>query len=139
MDPISIVSLAGACVTLAVRVAAAASAMEAVATADRAVASLATTLRVFGASLDQLQQWLAATGAVVSTDLCAAVRSSVADCEVICADLEAHVRRVRPGERRMGISGRLRHLWGGNGLAEQEARLSRQLQSVMLLVNLVKL
>ncbi len=38
MDPISVLSLATACVTLAGRVAAAASAIEAVANADRAVA-----------------------------------------------------------------------------------------------------
>lgn len=139
MDPVTAVSLAAACVTLALRAAAAASAIEAVSGADRSVASLATTLRLFGVSLEQLNQWLAAAGAVVSADLCSAVRSSVANCEVICADLEKHVRRVRPGDRRMGVWGRLRHLWGSNTLGEQETRLSRQLQSVMLLVNLVKL
>jgi len=60
MDPVTAVSLAGACVSLALRAATAASAIETVSGADRSVTSLATMLRLFGVSLEQLHQWLAA-------------------------------------------------------------------------------
>jgi hypothetical protein len=139
MDPLSILPLSGACKTLSVRVATAASAVEAFVNADRAVLSLGTTLRLFEVSLEQLQSWLGNAEAVVSNRLGSAVRSAIGDCETICGDLEAHIRRVRPNERRMSFSGRLRHLLSGDALAGQEDRLRRQLASVMLLAGLVKL
>jgi hypothetical protein len=93
MDSISILSLTGGCITVAFRVA---TTIELLAKADRAVTSLAVKLRLIAKYLEMLEQWLAEREAVVSNDLRSAISLSIADCETILADLEAHVIGYSP-------------------------------------------
>lgn len=151
MDPISIISLVGTCASLATRVVATASSIDEFVQsyrgADRSVASLATTLRVFGESLTQMRSWLEQEPAV-SSNLRRTIKGSVDDCEVVLVDLEEHVNTILRSSR-FGKGGstlasltfgrKLKHLWSASSIAKHETRLNSQVQTVMHLINFVKL
>ncbi|KAM7186709.1 Ankyrin repeat-containing domain protein [Naviculisporaceae sp. PSN 640] len=151
MDPITIISLVGTCASLATRVITTAGQiddfLQSYRGADRAVASLSTTLRLFGESLTQMRSWLEKEPAV-SHNLRQTIKGSVDDCEVVLDDLEEHVssvlRSTRAGNRgstlgSLGLGRKLKHIWNANTVAKQEARLNSQMQTVMHLINFVKL
>ncbi|KAM7201692.1 hypothetical protein V8F33_003241 [Rhypophila sp. PSN 637] len=151
MDPISIVSLVGTCAALATRVVSTAAQidefLESYRGADRSVASLSTTLRLFGESLTQMRSWLEKEPAV-SQNLRRTIKGSVDDCETVLDDLEEHVASVlrsakaRNGNSALGGLGfgrKLKHLWNANTVAKHETRLNSQVQTMMHLINFVKL
>lgn len=151
MDPITIISLVGTCASLATRVVTTASQIDEFLQnyrgADRSVASLSTTLRLFGESLTQMRSWLEQEPAV-SHNLRRTIKGSVDDCEVVLDDLEEHVpsvpRSTRAGNRgstlgSLGFGRKLKHIWNANTIAKHETRLNSQVQTVMHLINFVKL
>lgn len=147
MDPISIISLVGTCVALSARVVVTATSIDEFVKsyrgADRLAASLATTLRVFGESLTQMRSWLEQEPAV-SSNLRRTIKGSVDDCEVVLADLEEHVNAVLRSSRGSTLTSltfgrKLKHLWNASSVAKHETRLNSQVQTVMHLINFVKL
>ncbi|KAK4213091.1 ankyrin repeat-containing domain protein [Rhypophila decipiens] len=151
MDPISIVSLVGTCAALATRVVSTAAQidefLQSYGGADRSVASLSTTLWLFGESLTQMRSWLEKEPAV-SQNLRRTIKGSVDHCETVLDDLEEHVGSVlrsakaRNGNSALGGLGfgrKLKHIWNASTVAKHEARLNSQVQTVMHLINFVKL
>lgn len=154
MDPISIISLISTCASLATKVVTTAGQIDDFLKnyrgADQSVASLATTLRLFGESLTQMRLWLEREPEV-SQNLRRTIRGSVDDCEVVLGDLEEHVASVLRSANRatmanpfvvgggLGFRRKLKHLWNANTIAKQEARLNSLVQTIMHLINFVKL
>jgi hypothetical protein len=87
-----------------------------------------------------MKEWLEREQAV-STNLREAIKGSMENCGVVLDDLEEHVAKVRPGDGSLTLwfGKRLKHLWNADIVAKQEARLHLQLQTVMHLINFVKL
>jgi hypothetical protein len=144
MDPVAIVSLIATCASLAARTAQVANNLDDFVkiyqAVDRSISGLVTRLRLFGESLTQLQRWLA-SNCTVSPSLKATIQSSVQDFCVVLDNLGKHVEKVQPseGNDRAGLKQRLTHLWNSKNIERQERQLHSQLQTVMMLINLVKL
>lgn len=143
MGPVTIVSLVATCATLATKAATAANSLDAFVKSyravDRSVYSLATTLRLFGESLSQLQGWLEGN-CVLSRSLKRTIQSSVQDFRIILDDLEEHVSSVQPRNGQdIGFRERIKHLWNNKNVENQEAKLHSQLQTVMMIINFVKM
>ncbi|KAK0609983.1 ankyrin repeat-containing domain protein [Bombardia bombarda] len=144
MEAIALVALIGTCTTLAGQAASAAKRIDTFITryrkADRSLASLRTKLLLFSESLDQLQQWLDQTS-VVSQDLKTIIKLAMDDCEVVLGELQGYVvAKVKPTEREKKVSfaTKMTHLWVQSALQQEDQRLNSQLQTVILLISLVK-
>lgn len=147
MDPVTIISLVATCAGLAARMVATATSIDEFLQnyrgIDRSVASLVSKLRLFGETLTQLRLWLQQEPSV-SNNLRRTIKSSVDNCSVVLEDLEEHVTKVlrlfRGGSRAGWTFGRkIKYIWSASFIAKHEERLSSQLQTVMLLINFVKL
>ncbi|KAK3314274.1 hypothetical protein B0H66DRAFT_643669 [Apodospora peruviana] len=144
MEPVSIIGLVGACVGITSRAASLANEIDDFVriyrNGDKSIAKLANSLRIFAEAVRQLRVFLD-NNPTVSDDLSSAIGSSLADCDDIVQSLEDHIRSLTPPSdhnKRMGFTSKIKHIWTRSAVSEEEQALHSQLQTVMLLVNLVK-
>ncbi|RSL57429.1 hypothetical protein CEP53_006459 [Fusarium sp. AF-6] len=144
MEPAGIVGLVASCVGLAARAVASAKELDDFITsyraANKSVAKLANQLRLFAVSVEQLEKLLDGQP-TVSDQLKDTIRSSMRDCDDIIRDLEEHVRKVitsNDGSKGLAFTSKIRLLWSQSSVGKEEQTLHRQLQTVMLLISLVR-
>ncbi|KAM0417067.1 hypothetical protein ACHAPT_012905 [Fusarium lateritium] len=144
MEPVGIVGLVASCVGLTARAVASAKELDdfiqCYRAANKSVAKLAHQLRLFAVSVEQLEKLMDGQP-TMSDRLKDTVRSSLQDCDDIIGDLEEHVQKVvsnGDGSKGLAFASKIRLLWSQGSVGKEEQTLHRQLQTVMLLVNLVR-
>ncbi|KAM6511135.1 hypothetical protein FALCPG4_016137 [Fusarium falciforme] len=144
MEPAGIVGLVASCVGLGARAVASAKELDDFITsyraANKSVAKLANQLRLFAVSIEQLEKLLDGQP-TVSDQLKDTIRSSMRDCDDIIGDLEEHVKKVissSDGSKGLAFTSKIRLLWSQSSVGKEEQTLHRQLQTVMLLISLVR-
>ncbi|KAL6355318.1 hypothetical protein LRP88_10904 [Fusarium phalaenopsidis] len=144
MEPAGIVGLVASCVGLGARAVASAKELDDFITsyraANKSVAKLANQLRLFAVSVEQLEKLLDGQP-TVSDQLKNTIRSSMRDCDDIIGDLEEHVKKVissSDGSKGLALTSKIRLLWSQSSVGKEEQTLHRQLQTVMLLISLVR-
>jgi len=139
MEPISIISLVVTCTAIATKLVTIIKSLNnIVAKTDRSAARLAAQLRLFGATVNQLQQWLN-KGTAISTGLKATMQLSLQSCTGIITDIDEHVNRVMLPTGGVGAIGKARHHWDGKTIQEYERMLATQFQAFDLLIRLLTL
>ncbi|KAM5344422.1 hypothetical protein ACJ41O_012958 [Fusarium nematophilum] len=144
MEPVGVVGLVASCVGLAARAVQSARELDdfikSYRGADRSVSKLATQLRVFALTIDELEKLLDGS-TIVSDALRETIRSSIQDWGDILGELEEHVQKVvvrSDGSKGLPFAAKIRVLWSQGLVAKEEQTLNRQLQLMMLLMDIVR-
>jgi len=147
MDPASIVGLVGTCAGIAAKTVSVAKDIDdfvqSYRTADKSVARLAASLRRFQAAIQQLGKLLDSSSAL-DDGFKREIKSSLEDCTVILEDLSGRVQGITAGAatpsmpKSLSFSSKFKLLWNQGALAEEENRLERSLQTVMLFVGIAR-
>ena len=146
MDPVTIVSLVGACSTIALRAGTLAKELTSLARrleqANRSITQLSQRLYLFKETMDQLKTYTQqAEGASKRTKK--TLRLFLKSCEDALSDIEKHSQSISQSSgsarSRLNFIGRARVVWNETDMAKCEEKLGYQLQMINTYIQLIEL
>ncbi|KAK8182950.1 hypothetical protein BC567DRAFT_221252 [Phyllosticta citribraziliensis] len=135
MDPASVISVTGACLTAIVRTSRELNEIIAKAKhTDKQVSLILARLGTIRATISQLQSWLHSDQNIspqVVTDL----RTAIESCEIVVREVESHVLRVKSG----WLGGKIRFIWDEGQFLMHQQSLDSQTAALGILLNVILL
>jgi len=144
IEPISILSLVGTCLTVGTKAFDVSRGLHDIITAlsnsDKDIARLSNQVDLFSCAITQLRAWLAQDPSL-SSHLRETLSQSLEHAIIVFLDIEKYVIQVipKPGEATVGFRRRVRHLWNENAIKEHERMINTQFQAFNLLASLAQL
>lgn len=145
MDPVSITGLVGTCISLIASTAKTIKSLHGLKSKLSEVAveiaHLVSQVSTIQASVQLIQKWLDRGPAALhsNADLRGAVEQALDDCIVIISALGRHVSRVAYTGGVVPVQGKIRHVFGGEGLATNQRALGYQIQALTLLLQAIQM
>lgn len=143
MDPVSIVSLVGASMAIAARVAELVNAVPRLIASyretERSIRRLGAQLELFQGTMTELGEWLQRSPSV-SERVKTTLHSSLISCKDITDDIETHIKKLTPEDGRpLGIASRGRYMWDEGNVAVWEQRVLGQMQMMDIYIRMLHL
>ena len=144
MDPASVVGLASACCTLAMKVTSTAKDLhdlrDKYASVEQNINFLISKLDLVGSSVSSLSRWLDDPSRLrLANDSEDSLRSSLKFCPIVVDGLNMHISSVKQEHSRPGPRGRVRYLWNEDTINEHIRKLDSQINSLSLHLHVIQL
>ncbi|KAB2572151.1 Ankyrin-1 [Lasiodiplodia theobromae] len=133
MDPASVMSLTGACLTILVRTVREINELVGkMSNMEQKVNLIVARLNTISATMSQLELWMRTHDVSrIAEDLAGAIRS----CTLVVGEIESYVKSVKGG----WLSGRIRYLWDEGQFLQYQSALDSQVAALGLFLNVILL
>lgn len=133
MDPASVMSLTGACLTVLVRTVREINELVGkMSNMEQKVNLIVARLNTISATMSQLELWMRTHDVSrMAEDLAGAIRS----CTLVVGEIESYVKSVKGG----WLSGRIRYLWDEGQFLQYQSALDSQVAALGLFLNVILL
>ncbi|OJD40678.1 ankyrin repeat protein [Diplodia corticola] len=137
MDPATVLSMAGACLTLVTRtVTDVNDIVGKYRKMDQKLSLIAARLGTIKATMSQLESWLRSDGDAASTpEIERDLRDAISACSVVVTEIQLYVTNVRKG----WLGGKFRYLWDEGQFLQFSSALDSQIAALGLFVNVILL
>lgn len=136
MEPTSVISVAGACLTVVLRTSREINELVAKARRiDHTVTLILARLGTIQATVSQLQSWMQTEGSDVSPQVAADLHTAIGACQMVVREILQHVQRVKVG----WLGGRVRHLWDEGQYLMYQQSLDSQTAALGIFLNVILL
>jgi hypothetical protein len=144
MDPVSVVGLASACFTLAMKVTSTAKDLhdlrDKYASVEQNINFLISKLSLVGSSVSSLSQWLEDPSRLrLANDSEDSLRSSIKFCTIVVDGINVHISSIKQEHSRPGLRDRARYLWNEDTINEHVRKLDSQINSLSLHLHVIQL
>ncbi|KAF9630940.1 putative ankyrin repeat protein [Lasiodiplodia theobromae] len=136
MEPTSVISVAGACLTVVLRTSREINELVAKARRiDHTVTLILARLSTIQATVSQLRSWMMQNEEEVSPQVAADLHTAIGACQMVVREILRHVQRVKTG----WLGGRVRHLWDEGQYLMYQQSLDSQTAALAIFLNVILL